>query len=250
MRFKDKVAVITGGNRGIGRGISLRLAEEGAKVVIAARDEAAGKNVAAEIEKSGQECLFIKTNVNSKKDIDSMVAETINQFGKIDILVNNAAILIRCPFLELTEEIWDKTMDINLKGYFLCAQAVAKEMVKRGKGGKIVNITSIQGKTVWTPFFHAPYETSKAGIIMLTKQLAYELAKYKINVNAVGPGPVETELLSLWTEDKMKILTDKIPLGRVAKPSDVAGAVSFLASEDADYITGITIFVDGGRLTW
>jgi NAD(P)-dependent dehydrogenase (short-subunit alcohol dehydrogenase family) len=252
MRFKDKVAIITGGNRGIGRGISLRLAKEGAKIVIAARDETAAKNVATEIQKYEQECIFVKTDVCNKKEVDAMVKTVINRFGKVDILVNNAAVVIRCPFLELTEEIWDKTLNINLKGYFLCAQAVAKEMVKRGKGGKITNITSVQGMTVWTPFFHAPYEVSKAGIIMLTKQLAYELAPYGINVNAVGPGATETKLLEKVAKDskRIKSVTEKIPLGRIAKPSDVAGAVAYLSSEDADYITGITIFVDGGRLTW
>ena len=252
MRFKDKVAIITGGNRGIGKGISLRLAKEGAKIVIVARNEAAAKNVVTEIQGYGQECIFIKTDVCNKREVDAMVETVINLYGKVDILVNNAAVLIRCPFLELTEEIWDKTININLKGYFLCAQAVAKEMVKREKGGKIVNITSVQGITVWTPFFHAPHEVSKAGIIMLTKQLAYELAPYGINVNAVGPGATETKLLEKVAKDseKIKSLTKNIPLGRVAKPSDIAGAVAYLSSEDAYYVTGVTLFVDGGRLTW
>jgi len=252
MRFKDKVAIITGGNRGIGKGISLRLAEEGAKIAIVARDETAAKNVMEEIQKYGQECIFIKTDVSNKKEVDKMVERVINKFSKIDILVNNAGVVIRSPFLELTEEIWDKTLNINLKGYYLCAQAVAKEMVNRCKGGKIINITSVQGLKVWPEFFHTPYEVSKAGVIMLTKQLAYELAPYRINVNAIGPGPTETELFTKISKDpeRIKSVTEKIPLGRVAKSSDIAGAVSFLCSEDASYITGITLFVDGGRLTW
>lgn len=252
MRFKDKVAIITGGNRGIGKGISLRLAKEGAKIVIAARDKTAAKNVMEEIQKYGQECIFIKTDVCNKKEVDGMVERVINKFSKIDILVNNAGVVIRCPFLELSEEIWDKTLNINLKGYYLCAQAVAKEMVKRDKGGKIVNITSVQGLKVWPEYFHTPYEVSKAGIIMLTKQLAYELAPYRINVNAIGPGPTKTELFNKISKDpeRIKSVTKRIPLGRVAKPSDVAGAVAYLSSEDADYVTGITLFVDGGRLTW
>lgn len=252
MRFKDKVAIITGGNRGIGKGISLRLAEEGAKIAIVARDETAAKNVMEEIQKYGQECIFIKTDVSNKKEVDKMVERVINKFSKIDILVNNAGVVIRSPFLELTEEIWDKTLNINLKGYYLCAQAVAKEMVNRCKGGKIINITSVQGLKVWPEYFHTPYEVSKAGIIMLTKQLAYELAPYRINVNAIGPGPTETELFTKISKDpeRIKSVTEKIPLGRVAKSSDIAGAVSFLCSEDASYITGITLFVDGGRLTW
>jgi len=252
MRFKGKVAIITGGNRGIGKGISLRLAEEGAMVVIVGRDEIAAKNVLEEIKKYRQKCIFIKIDVGNKKEVDAMVETVIKNFGKVDILVNNAGVIIRCPFLDLTEEIWDKTININLKGYYLCAQAVAKEMVKRGNGGKIVNITSVQGLKVWPEYFHTPYEVSKAGIIMLTKQLAYELAPYRINVNAIGPGPTETELFAKISEDPERInsVIKKIPLGRVAKPSDVASAVAYLSSNDADYITGITLFVDGGRLTW
>jgi len=252
MRLNGKVAIVTGGNKGIGRGISLRLAEEGANVVIAARDKNAAQSVIKEMVKMGTDPLFIKTDVSQKKDVDAMVGKTIEKYGEINFLINNAAIVIDSSFLELTEEIWDKTLNINLKGYFLCAQKVAKEMVKKDNGGKIVNLTSVQGVTIWTSVFHAPYEVSKAGIIMLTKQLAYELAPYNINVNAVGPGPTETEILEPWLKDpeKLKSITKNIPLKRIAKPSDVAGAVAFLLSNDADYLTGITIFVDGGRLTW
>lgn len=251
--LSGKVAIVTGGNKGIGKGICLRLAKEGANVIIVARDEVVAKNTIKEIKNiSEADCLFIKTDVSKKSDVQNMVYEAIKRFKKVDFLINNAAIVINCPFLELTEEIWNKTLDINLKGYFLCAQAVANEMVKSKNRGKIVNITSVQGATVWTSVFHAPYEVSKAGIIMLTKQLACELAPYNINVNAVGPGPTDTEILEPWTKnpEKLKSITKNIPLGRIAKPSDVAGAVAYLLSSDADYLTGITIFVDGGRLTW
>lgn len=252
MHLKDKVAIITGGNKGIGKGISLKLAEEGSKIIIAARDTDAAKNVLRDLDKKGHEALFIKTDVSKKQDVKRMIEKTVEKYGKIDFLINNAAIVIDSPFLELTEEIWDTTLNVNLKGYFLCAQAAAKEMVKQKIHGKIINITSVQGVTVWTSVFHAPYEVSKAGIIMLTKQLAYELAQYNINVNAVGPGPTETEILEPWTKnpERLKSITKNIPLGRIAKPSEVAGAVNYLLSSDADYLTGITIFVDGGRLTW
>jgi len=252
MHLKGKVTIVTGGNKGIGKGIGLRLAKEGSNVVIAARDTVAAKIVLNELKKVGCDAMFVRTDVSEKKDVDRMIKKTIEKFGKIDFLINNAAIVIDSPFLELTEEIWDKTLNVNLKGYFLCAQAAAKEMVKRKIHGKIINITSVQGLTVWTSISHAPYEVSKAGIIMLTKQLAYELAQYNITVNAVGPGPTETEILEPWTKnpDKLNSIIKNIPLGRIAKPSDVAGAVNYLLSSDADYLTGITIFVDGGRLTW
>lgn len=252
MHLKGKVTIVTGGNKGIGKGISLRLAEEGSNIVIAARDNVAAKIVLSDLKKIGCEALFIRTDVSEKTDVNRMIKKTIEKYGKIDYLINNAAIVIDSPFLELTEEIWDKTLNVNLKGYFLCAQAAAKEMVKQKIHGKIINITSVQGLTVWTSVFHAPYEVSKAGIIMLTKQLAYELAPYNINVNAVGPGPTETEILEPWTKnpDRLRSITKNIPLGRIAKPSDVAGAVNYLLSSDADYLTGITIFVEGGRLTW
>jgi NAD(P)-dependent dehydrogenase (short-subunit alcohol dehydrogenase family) len=252
MKAAKRIAVVTGGNKGIGRGISIRLAKEGINVVIAARDESAANEVINTIKNEGNVCSFIRTDVSSKKDVDMMIDEVVNRYKRIDILVNNAAIVLDSPFLEITEEIWDRTLNVNLKGYFLCAQAVAKIMVAEGNGGKIVNIASVQGVTVWTDVFHAPYEVSKAGIIMLTKQLAYELAPHQINVNAVAPGPTETDILAPWTKspEKLKSITKNIPLRRIAKVSDVAGVVNFLVSSEADYLTGITIFVDGGRLTW
>jgi NAD(P)-dependent dehydrogenase (short-subunit alcohol dehydrogenase family) len=247
-----KVAIVTGGNKGIGKGIAIRLNEKGYNVVIAARDEEAGLKVIEKINKNGGNNLFIKTDVSDKKQVDSMVQKAQSLLGRIDVLVNNAAIVNDSPFLDLTEEVWDKTLNINLKGYFLCSQAAARMMVKNNIKGKIVNITSVQGVTVWPLVAHAPYEVSKAGIIMLTKQLSFELAKYGITVNAVGPGPTATEILEPWTKnpDKLKSITDKIPLGRIATPEDVASVVAFLSSGEADYLTGITIFVDGGRMTW
>ncbi|MBN2324815.1 MAG: glucose 1-dehydrogenase [Spirochaetes bacterium] len=252
MKTHRKTAVVTGGNKGIGKGISIRLSREDINVVIAARDESAANDVIDGIQKEGNTCCFIRTDVSSKKDVDMMIDEVIHRFKGIDILVNNAAVVIDSPFLDITEGVWDRTIDVNLKGYFLCAQAAARVMAADKKGGKIINIASVQGVTVWTDAFHAPYEVSKAGIIMLTKQLAYELAPYGINVNAVAPGPTETEILEPWTKspDKLRSITKNIPLGRVAKVSDVAGVVNFLVSSEADYITGITVFVDGGRLTW
>jgi len=251
VRLLNKVAIVTGGNSGIGKGISLRLAEEGSNVVIAARDKIAAEKALKEIRKKGRKCLFVKTDISKKGEVEAMIEMTIRQFDGIDILVNNAGIVINKPFLDITEQIWDKVLDVNLKGYFLCSQAAAKAMVRRKKGGKIINITSVQGVQVWTRAFHAPYEVSKAGIIMLTKQTAFELAPYKINVNAVGPGPTDTPILDHITTSSQKLsqLAKDIPLGRIGQPSDIAAAVAFLASEEANYITGVTLFVDGGRLT-
>jgi len=252
MKERRKIAIITGGNKGIGKGIAIELNENGYNIVIAARDEKAGNDLVKQLNlKSGQN-YFFKTDVSSKFQIEETVKKTFSLFNHIDLLVNNAAIVIDSPFLNLEEAIWDKTIDINLKGYFLFSQAVANIMVSNNIKGKIINITSVQGVTVWPLVPHAPYEVSKAGIIMLTKQLAFELAKYGITVNAVGPGPTATEILEPWTKnpEKMKSITEKIPLGRIATPEDVANAVSFLSSDKSDYLTGITIFVDGGRMTW
>jgi NAD(P)-dependent dehydrogenase (short-subunit alcohol dehydrogenase family) len=247
-----KVAIVTGGNKGIGKGIAIRLNNDGYDVVVVGRDERAGRQAVEELNDKGGHNIFVRTDVADRHQVESMVQKAEDTYGRIDVVVNNAAVVYDSPFLDLTEEIWDKTLDINLKGYFLCAQRAAKVMVRCGTPGRIINITSVQGVTVWPLVPHAPYEVSKAGIIMLTKQLAYELAQYNITVNAVGPGPTDTEILESWTTspEKLESITSKIPLRRIAKPADVAAVVAFLASEEASYITGITVFVDGGRMTW
>jgi NAD(P)-dependent dehydrogenase (short-subunit alcohol dehydrogenase family) len=245
MRLKDKVAIITGGGSGIGRAISLSFAREGAKVVLAARGLERLEKTKEAIEALGSEALAIKTDVTVSQDINDMVKKTINRFGKIDILVNNSGIYPMGPFLEETEEEIDRVFDVNLKGVFLCTQAVAREMVKQKKG-KIISIASGQGR-IGVPMY-AHYSASKGGIISATRAWASELSPLGINVNAISPGlilteSVESSVLPTEYKEMMKGIT---PLRRLAVDEDVAGAAVFLASEESDFITSQIISVDGG----
>jgi len=250
MVLKDKVAIITGASQGIGRVIALRFAREGARIVIADIDIEKANKVKEEIEKLGKDVLVIKTDITKKTQVEYLTEEVIKKFKHIDILINNAGIHIRSSLLKTTEDIWDKTLDINLKGTFFCSQAVAKIIIEQGKEGKIINMASICGKVAYRHSLHPSYDASKAGVIALTREMAIELAPYKINVNAIGPGVVETSMTEKTRADsahRAAVLND-VPLGRYAVPEDIAGAAVFLASKDADYVTGITLFVDGGWL--
>lgn len=247
-RLHDKVAIITGAGSGNGRGIALRFAEEGADVVIAdvMMD---GANVTAEMARGlGRRALVTRTDVSQREQVDAMVAQTVEYFGRVDILVNNAGVETIVPFLELPEAQWDKIIAVNLKGPFLCSQAVACQMVAQGTGGKIVNIASINSQIALPGQAH--YVSSKGGLLMLTKSTALELAKYKINVNAIGPGVIETAMTagSLSNPERRALLASHIPMGRVGQPRDVANVALFLASDESDYMTGTIIYVDGGWL--
>lgn len=250
MDLKNKIALVTGSRRGIGQGIALALARVGANVVVTDIDQADCQKVVDQIKEIGQDGLAIKLDVTSREEVEKAIKMTVEKFGKIDILVNNAGIAQFKPFLELTEADWDRTLDINLKGMFLCSQAAAKEMVKN-KYGKIVNIASIASGQVGIGFLNiAHYCASKGGVTALTEALALELAPYGINVNAIGPGVIETPMTQdiLADEAGKKGMLMRIPKGRLGQPKDVASAVVFLASDEADYITGVTLFVDGGWL--
>ena len=250
MDLKNKIALVTGSRRGIGQGIALALARVGANVVVTDIDQADCQKVVDQIKEIGQDGLAIKLDVTNKGEVEKAIKMTVEKFGKIDILVNNAGIAQFKPFLELTEADWDRTLDINLKGMFLCSQAAAKEMVKN-KYGKIVNIASIASGQVGIGFLNiAHYCASKGGVTALTEALALELAPYGINVNAIGPGVIETPMTQdiLADEAGKKGMLMRIPKGRLGQPKDVASAVVFLASDEADYITGVTLFVDGGWL--
>jgi len=258
MRLKDKIAIVTGGNRGIGRAISLAFAKEGANVVIAARDMVAAKEVLIEIENKGRQGLAVKTDVSKAEEVDKMVQRCLEKFGKIDILVNNAGIVSVAPIIELDEKEWDLNMDINAKGVFLCCQVVARQMIKQGGGGKIVNVSSLCGKIGCRYLGH--YTASKFAVIGFNKTLALELAPHKINVNAVCPGVVETDMLikeyqsvakleNTTAEELRKDVLPTIPLGRLSQPEDVAKVVVFLASSDSDYMTGQALNVTGGMET-
>lgn len=250
MDLKGKVAIITGARRGMGKSHAMKLAKAGAKVVVSDISEEDCQKVVEEIKKNGGEAIAIKCDVTKKEEVDSLVKKTIKRFSKVDVLVNNAGICQFKPFLELTEEEWDRTLDINLKGYFLCAQAVAKEMAKQ-KTGVIVNIASVaSGQVGFGMATIAHYCASKGGIIAMTEALAVELAPFGIRVNAVAPGMIETPMIDSVKQDPkmMKAMLAKVPMHRVGKPEEVANLVLFLASEQSSYITGSTVVVDGGWL--
>lgn len=246
MSLKGKVAVVTGSSKGIGRAIALRLARDGASVVVNGRNDADIAAVVDEIRKMKGKAVGIRADVSSAKDVQNLVTGAVKAFKRLDIFVNNAGILDMKACAQMTEQDWDRTLDINLKGYFLCAKAASAQMIKQKSGGRMVNIASIAGMSAY-PGCPA-YSVSKAGIIMLTKSLALELAAAKINVNAVAPGAIETAMTKDVLENKhvYQQMLAGIPKGRIGKPEDIANAVAFLVSDDADYITGVTLTVDGG----
>jgi NAD(P)-dependent dehydrogenase (short-subunit alcohol dehydrogenase family) len=250
MRLKDRVAIVTGAGRGIGRAIALAMAREGAAVVVSDVDEDDCRNVVGEIEKRNGKGLALKCDVSSKADIASMVAKTIGEFGRLDILVNNAGIINFKPFLELTEQDWDKTLSVNLKGQFLCAQAASREMAKN-EWGRIVNIASISHGGCGIAFPEiAHYTASKGGVVALTEALALELTAKGINCNAICPGAVDTDMTKgMKGTGQLDQVLQRIPKGRMAKPEEIADLAVFLASAESEYISGASIVIDGGWLT-
>jgi len=246
MRLAGRIAVVTGGDRGIGRSIALALAREGATVALANRDQARAHEVVRAIEGAGGNAFAVPTDVSRLADIHRLVRTVRERCGRIDVLVNNAGLGAGRPPLELSEEDWDRLMAVNLKGTFFCCQTVGRVMLEQG-GGKIVNITSICAEIGWPGLAH--YCASKAGVKLLTQSFAVELAP-SVQVNAVGPGTVETDInrniLAAPSERQWRL--DRIPLKRLGEPQDIAEAVVFLASEASSYITGQSIYVDGGRL--
>ena len=247
MRLHDKVAIVTGAASGIGKGIALRYAEEGAHVVIAdINAEGAGKT-ADEVKAKGCRALAVATDVSVRAQVQGMVDQAVREFGRIDILVNNAGTRTHKWLLEMAEEEWDRIIDTNLKGTFLCTQAAAREMVKRDYG-RIINITSPAGERARTQRIH--YVSSKGGINAFTRGAAAELAPHHITVNAIAPGITETELTQVYFRDPKRVEMYKktLPLGRVGKPRDIANAALFLASDEAEWITGAILWVDGGSL--
>lgn len=245
LNLSGKTAIVTGSSSGIGRGAAVMLAKAGVNVVLAARRFEKLQEVAAEIEKLGQKALPIQVDVTKKEDIQKMVAETVKNFGKIDILFNNAGVLDYKNFIDIDDESWNKVLNVNLRGYLWVSQAVAKEMIKN-KHGKIINTASIAGLAAFPQI--TVYNTSKAAVIMLTKSMASELGPMGINVNAIAPGAIETEMTQDMLKDPKTAqgFVAKIPVGRIGKPEDIGGAVLFLASDLSNYVTGETLVVDGG----
>lgn len=247
MSLSGKIAVVTGASRGLGKAMALGLAEAGADLVLVSRGMPQLREVAREIHGLGRRALPISADISNLEDVNAMVGKAMSEFGRIDILVNNAGATVRMPSESFTEEAWDKVMDVNLKGAFFCAQAVGKVMINQ-RAGKIINIASLLS-VIGVPTAVA-YAASKGGISQLTKTLAVEWAKYNINVNAIGPGYFRTDLTKPLQEDKDRSarILSRIPMGRWGDPDDLKGVVVFLASEASDYITGQTIYVDGGWL--
>ncbi len=239
MRLEGQVAIVTGGGGGIGKATCLAFASEGADIVIPEVNIANAEAASAEITDLGRQCLVIETDVADGDSVRKMVQETLDRFGRIDILVNNAGIFSYTRIDACTEAEWDRMMAVNLKGPFLCSQAVMETM-KAQRSGRIINLGSLAGQ-VGGLVASAPYSASKAGVMCLTKSLARVLGEYGITVNSIAPGVAATEMAKNHPD-----MTDQIPLGRVADASEIASAILFLASEEGRYVTGATLDVNGG----
>ena len=260
MKLEGKVALVTGSSQGIGQAIAIRLAAEGANVAINYRSNPEGaQETVTKVEASGGQCYTalcpksqgysVQGDIGMVEEAKSAIADTIAHFGKLDILVNNAGIEKHAPFWEVTETDYDAVMNVNLKGAFFATQEMVKHLMTAKRGGKIINISSVHEELPFPNF--AAYCASKGAIKMLARNLAIELAPLGITINNVAPGAIETPINTKLLNDpkKLSALLKNIPLNRLGQPSDVAGMVAFLASADADYVTGSTFVVDGG-LTW
>ena len=243
--FDGRVAVVTGGAKGIGRAVTRVLAAGGAKVVLSGRDEAALEEACAEVKGHGGEAVAAKADVSLEADADALCEKTIAAFGKADILVNNAGVTKDGLLLRMSDADWNQVLDTNLKGAFHCIRAFARPMVRQ-RWGRIVNVSSVIG--LIGNAGQANYAASKAGLIGLTKAVAKELASRHITVNAVAPGFIETAMTEALTEKVREGLLAQIPLGRLGSPEDVAHAVAFLCSEEAGYVTGQVVTIDGGMV--
>jgi NAD(P)-dependent dehydrogenase (short-subunit alcohol dehydrogenase family) len=245
-----KVALVTGASSGIGRASALALAMQGARVVVAARRLDRLQALVAEIKNRGRDALAVQMDVTKKADIDNAVAQTVATFGRLDILLNNAGTADGAPFVDMTEATWDKVLTTNLKGYYLVAQAAAREMAKN-KWGRIVNIASIASGGVGVGFVGiSAYCASKGGVVGLTEVMADELAPMGILVNAIGPGVIATEMTEEVLNDPKRAedMKMRIPMKRFGKPEEIAAAVVYFASDEASYTTGTTLYIDGGWL--
>ncbi|NYE05230.1 3-oxoacyl-[acyl-carrier protein] reductase [Bacillus niacini] len=246
MTLEGKVALVTGASRGIGREIALELARHGANVAVNyAGSEGKANEVVDEIKAMGKEAFAIKCDVSNSEEVAEMVKETVDRFGKLDILVNNAGITKDNLLMRMKEEEWDDVININLKGVFLCTKAVTRQMMKQ-RVGRIINITSVVGVS-GNPG-QANYVAAKSGVIGLTKTTAKELASRNITVNAIAPGFIKTDMTDKLSEDVKGEMLKQIPLARLGEPKDIAKMTAFLASDDASYITGQTLHINGGMV--
>lgn len=241
--LEGKTAVVTGASRGLGKAMAIGLANAGADVVVA--DILDTSKTVSEIKEHNRDAFGLKVDVSKKSDVESMVEEILEKFRNIDVLVNNAGILRTGNAEVLNKEDWDKVLQINLTGQFLCAQAVGRQMMKQ-KSGSIINIASIAGLGGYAS--SVPYSASKAGVILMTKTLAVEWGKHNIRVNAICPGVFATDMTDTYLKDKQfkDMIQNKVPLGRHAKPDELVGTVIYLASKASDYVTGHALVIDGG----
>jgi len=248
-RLVNKVALVTGASSGIGKGIAIRFAREGASVAVNySKSRERAEDVVGAITSFGGKAIAIKADVTKADEVDGMVTQVVKEFGKLNVLVNNAGIFIEKSIEDTSEDVWDKVMGINLKGPYLCSRRCVPELLKQN-GGKIINLASIDS-FVSEPNASA-YCASKAGVVGLTTSLAFELAPKRINVNAIAPGQIETPMIAEWLKnpETVKSLISKTPYGRIGKPSDIAAAAAFLASDESEFVNGAVIAVDGGWMT-
>ncbi|MEH7383449.1 glucose 1-dehydrogenase [Bacillus sp. JJ1533] len=245
--LNDKIAIVTGANRGIGKSMAVALAKAGAIIVIIGRDQEKNEQSVKEIHELGSKAISIATDLRNIKSIYEMTEHVVNTFGKIDILVNNAGVSLTKFALDIAEEEWDSIIDLNLKSLFFCSQSVAKVM-KEHASGKIINIASVAGAV--GDIGISPYTASKGAVINLTKSLALEWARYNIQVNAIGPAYIETDMNrnELSNQKVLEKIVNKTPMKRLGTPEELEGALLLLASQSSSFITGQTIFVDGGWL--
>lgn len=252
MRLENKVAIITGASSGIGRAIALRFAEEGAKIVnadIIEEPREGGKKTHEKINENGGRAIFVKTDVSSSESVKQLVDRTVNEFGKVDILVNNAGIYIQKSIHKTEEKDWDKLMEVDLKGVFLCSKYVIIHMLENGIKGKIINVSSIAGLVGFGK--SAAYCAAKGGVTELTRELAMDYAPKNININAICPGVIKTQMTKSFREnpEMKKFFEQNTPSPRLGEPKDIANAALYLASEESNFVNGINLPVDGGWTT-